>query len=76
VSGIFSSPKYKQAVTEAVGPTLRQKQAEEAEARASTERAAAMHRRRMMGGMGVSSGVIPEELPSPSSASSKKLGVG
>jgi len=75
MSGIFSSAKGAGFLTEAVGPTLRQKQADEAEARANKRAAAALHRRRMMGGIGVGSGVIPEELPSPSSTSSKKLGV-
>jgi|TARA_R110000824_G_scaffold181355_1_gene362121 hypothetical protein len=67
-----STEKAKQYMADkGVGPSLRPKEAEVRE-----KQYAAMRRRRMMSGKGLGSGLMPEELPSPSSASSKTLGVG
>ena len=76
MGGIFSSAKEIGLLTEAVGPTLRQKQADEAEARANKRTAEAVRRRRIVGGSGGGSGALPEKLPSPpSTAGGTKLGV-
>ena len=73
MGGIFSSPKMP-APSPAIeaGISTREKEVQEAEQREKKRIAA--RRRRMLGGMGIGSGVFPEELPAPAAAGTK-LGV-
>jgi len=73
MGGIFSGPKVQQQSPGIeAGITRREKEAEEAEFR--EKQRAALRRRRMIGGMGLGSGLMPEELQSPL-ASQTKLGI-
>ena len=73
MGSIFSSPKAPaQSPAIEAGISRREKEAEEAEFR--EKQRAALRRRRMMGGMGLGSGLMPEELQSPL-ASQTKLGI-
>jgi hypothetical protein len=73
MGGIFSSPKAPaQSPAIEAGISTREKQAQEAEDREKKRIAA--RRRRMLGGMGIGSGVLPEELPAPATGGTK-LGV-
>lgn len=73
MGGIFSSPKMPAPSPQIeAGISRREQDARDAERREKKRLDA--RRRRMLGGSGIGSGVLPEELPSPLAATTK-LGV-
>jgi hypothetical protein len=73
MGGIFSSPKAP-AQSPAIDAGIARREKEAADAELREKKASALRRRRLMGGMGLGSGLMPEELQSPL-ASQTKLGI-